>query len=156
MALPSPYRRQITSSVGVPAPSAMKLDLGVDSKSAQTTRRAPCAANARAIARPRSDDEPVTTHTFSRKRVPVLEMGRKRTSCSKVAIARGMSVKDKVRLYTSSRLRDKVFAASAKGAADYIFKLGVHWKIFSAGTLGFWIGGSFLFTRDRPKICWGV
>ena len=53
----------------------MNVDLGVDFKSAQTMSRAPCAANARAIARPRPDDEPVTTHTFSRKRVPVLKIG---------------------------------------------------------------------------------
>ena len=53
----------------------MKDEFGVDFKSAQTIRRAPCAANSRAIARPRPDDEPVTTHTFSSKRVPVLKIG---------------------------------------------------------------------------------
>ena len=71
----SPYRRHITSSVGVPASSAIKCDLGVDFKSAQTTRRVPWAAKARAIARPRPDDEPVTMHTLSLRRAPVGKLG---------------------------------------------------------------------------------
>ena len=75
MALPSPYRRQITSSVGVPACSAIKVDFGVGVKSAQTTRRAPWAAKARATARPRPEDEPVTMHTLPFKRVPAVKIG---------------------------------------------------------------------------------
>lgn len=71
----SPCRRHITSFVGVPASSAMKLDLGVDFKSAQTTRWVPWAAKARATARPRPEDEPVTMHTLSLRRAPVGKVG---------------------------------------------------------------------------------
>ncbi len=71
IALFSPYRRQMTWSVGVPASSAIKSDFGTDFKSTQTTRWVPWAAKAKAIARPRPEDEPVTMHTLSCRRAPV-------------------------------------------------------------------------------------
>ena len=49
----------------------MKPDFDADCKSAQTTRRVPWAAKARATARPRPEDEPVMMHTLSLKRAPV-------------------------------------------------------------------------------------
>ena len=68
MPLPSPYRRQITSCVGILASSASKDDFGVGFKSAQTTNRAPCDANASEMARPRPEEDPVTMQTLSCRR----------------------------------------------------------------------------------------
>ena len=68
IARPRPRRWHIASCVVID--SAFGIDS--DSKSAQTTRRAPSLAMASAMARPRLEDAPVTMATLLERRCPVI------------------------------------------------------------------------------------